>query len=161
MLITDRPASALAGDQVPETLRDLFVADPLETVGGDRGHRRVDPAHDVGPAGGRVLVGRFVQALHRKLDRPRRASMAVPPAELDRGAGVAAAGAGGVEVGFLVATAGDVVGEDATGAPAQVVAGEDRHHGEALHGHRQVAADHLAQLVGLALEAERVPFDFS
>ena len=36
----------------------------------------------------------------------------------------------------------------------QVVAGEQRHHGEALHGHGQVLADHLAQLVGLALEAE-------
>ena len=38
--------------------------------------------------------------------------------------------------------------------PGQVVAGEQRDHGQPLHGHGQVLPDHLAQLVGLALEAE-------
>ena len=42
---------------------------------------------------------------------------------------------------------------------AQVVAGEQGHDHEALHGHGQVLAHHLAQLVGLALEAERHALD--
>ena len=79
---------------------------------------------------------------------------AVAVAQLDGGAGVAPARTGGLEVGLLVVAAGDVVGEDPPGPPAQVVAGEQRHHRQALHGQWQVGADHLGELVGLALEAE-------
>ncbi len=76
-----------------------------------------------------------------------------PPAELDGGAGVPPTRAVGVEVGLLVAAAGRVVGVDPAHCPAHVVAGEQGHHHEALHGHGQVGAHHLGQLVGLALEA--------
>jgi hypothetical protein len=33
------------------------LAEVLDAVGGDGGHHRVDAAHEVGPAGGRVGVG--------------------------------------------------------------------------------------------------------
>ena len=55
---------------------------------------------------------------------------------------------------LLVAAAGDVVLEQPALAAAHVVAGEQRHDAEALHGGRQVVAHHLPELVGLALEAE-------
>src|SRR5690606_40738856 len=75
-----------------------------------------------------------------------------PVAHLDDRAGVEAARPGGGELALLVATPGDVVLEQAAGPPAQVVAGEERHDDEALAGGREVAADHLGQLVGLALD---------
>ena len=125
----------------------------VEPVGGDRGHQRVDPPDQVGTAGGGVLVGRLVEGLDGQLHGVV-AGHAHPVAELDGGAGVASARAGGVVLGLLVVAAGHVVGEDAARAPGQVVAGEQRDHGQALHGHGQVLADHLAELVGLALEAE-------
>ena len=40
-----------------------------------------------------------------------------------------------------------------------VVAGEEGHHHEALHGGGKVAPDHLAELVGLALEREGLALD--
>ena len=85
----------------------------------------------------------------------------VAVAELDDRAGVQAARAGGDVVALLVAPAGDVVVEQPARAAPLVVAGEQRHDDQALHGRRQVAADHLRELVGLALEAERVPSTFS
>ena len=66
---------------------------------------------------------------------------------------------GGDVVLLLVAAAGDVVGEQPAGAPAQVVAGEDRHDDHALHRRRKVAAHHHRQLVGLALQAQRRALD--
>ena len=148
-----QPLLGLALDERLEALGYLGVGHSFEAGVGDGGDRRIDAADRVGAAGGGVFLGRLVQALHGQLDGGVAVHV-LGPHHLDGGAGVAAARAGGVEVGFLVAAAGDVVGEDAAGLPAQVVAGEDRHHGQALHGHRQVVADHAAELVGLALQAE-------
>ena len=64
-----------------------------------------------------------------------------------------------MEVALLVPAAGDVVGEDATLAAAQVVPREEGHDDQALHGARQVLAHHLGQLVRLALEAQRHALD--
>src|SRR5438445_673562 len=110
----------LALDEGTEALAHLGLVDPVEALGGDRGHRGVDAPDHVGPARGRVLVGRLVQAVDGQLDG-RRPVDALAVAELDGGAGVAAARTRGVEVGLLVAPAGDVVLEDATGAPPGVV----------------------------------------
>ena len=74
--------------------------------------------------------------------------------EFDDRRGVKAPGAAGGVAPFLVATARDVVLEEATLLEAFVPAGEQGHDAQALHGRRQVAADHLAELVGLALEAQ-------
>ena len=61
-----------------------------------------------------------------------------------------------MELVLLVAAAGDVVGEQPAGlrevVGVQVVAREQRDHREALHRHREVAADHQRQPVRLALE---------
>jgi hypothetical protein len=54
---------------------------------------------------------------------------------------------------------GHVIGEDSPGPAGQVESGKERHHGEALHRHGQMFAHHLAELVGLALEAEDHPFN--
>ncbi|CAM5635315.1 hypothetical protein SCYAM73S_05744 [Streptomyces cyaneofuscatus] len=55
---------------------------------------------------------------------------------------------------LLGAAAGDVVGEDAALLAVDVVPREERHHGEALHGHGEVGADHGGEPVGLALQGE-------
>ena len=86
-------------------------------------------------------------------------SQVLAPAELQHGAGVQAAGARGGDLVLLVAAAGDVVLEEPAHAAADVEAGEQGHHREALHGRRQVVAHHLPELVGLALEAERRALD--
>src|SRR5688500_4662501 len=96
------PLLGLAGDEGTEALGHLGLFDPLEPGCGDGGDGRVDAAGDVGPARGGILLGRLVEALHRELDG-RGAVHALVPPELDRRAGVAAARAGGVEVGLLVA----------------------------------------------------------
>ena len=43
--------------------------------------------------------------------------------------------------------------------PPQIVAREKRHDDEPLHGHRQILADHLGELVGLPLELEGFALD--
>ena len=68
-------------------------------------------------------------------------------------------GALGEVVGLLVAAAGDVVLEEPAHARPLVEAREDGHHHQALHRHRQVHADHLAELVGLAVEREVLALD--
>ena len=141
------------GDQGAEALGHLVLGHQAVALGVDHGDERVDAPHQVGAAGGRVLVGRLVEGLDGQVDRLVPAQ-ALAVAELDGGAGVTAARAGGLEVGVLVVAAGGVVAEDAADAPGGVVAGEERHHHEALHGHGQVLAHHLGQLVGLALEGE-------
>jgi hypothetical protein len=55
--------------------------------------------------------------------------------------------------------AGHVVGEDAPRLAQDVVAREQRHHGQPLHGEGKVLADHLGQLVGLPLQAQRDALD--
>ena len=60
---------------------------------------------------------------------------------------------------LLVAAAGDVVGEQPADPGEPVEAGEQRDDGEALHRHRQVAADHRAEPVGLAVQAQQRAFD--
>src|SRR5918994_5122815 len=105
------------------------------------------------PSGRRVLVGGLEQRLDGEVRRVTAVEFAPEP-ELDDRAGVEAARARGGEVLLLVAAAGHVVLEQPAEAPAGVVAGEQRHHRQALHGGREVVADHLAELVGLALEGE-------
>src|SRR5215210_6524312 len=102
------PFARLALEELAEALGHLGVLDPLEPLDGDGGDRGIDAPDDVGPAGGRVLVGGLVKALDGQLDRCRPVQ-AVAVAELDRGAGVAATGAGGVEVALLVTPAREVV----------------------------------------------------
>ena len=84
---------------------------------------------------------------------------ALAPERLDPVLGVDAAGAGGLEVALLVAAAGDVVAEHPAPRPALVVAGEQRHDHEALHRRGQVGPHELGELVGLALERERLALD--
>ena len=62
-------------------------------------------------------------------------------------------------VGLFVAAARDVEFVESALATGEIEAGEDRYDHHALHGHRQVPADHLTELVGLALQAERRAFD--
>ena len=68
-------------DERAEALGELGVVDPLEAVGGDRGHDRVDAPDEVGAAGGGVLVGRLEQRRDGQVDgvvaaRGRRGSRA-------------------------------------------------------------------------------------
>src|SRR5437016_4618171 len=119
------PLRGLALDEGVEAFGHFGLAHPLEAVGSDRRHRRVDAPHHVGPTGGRVLVGRLVEAVDGQLDAGGAVDVGAV-AELDRGAGVPSAGPGGVELGLFVAPTGDVVLEDAAQASAQVEAGEDR-----------------------------------
>ena len=108
-----------------------------------------------GPARPHVLLRRVDQRLGRPADRlvARRPR---PVQLLERGARVLAARSGRGVVGLLVPAPGDVVLEDPPLGAAQVVAGEDGHDHETLHRHRQVHPDHLAELVGLALEGQAV-----
>ena len=64
-----------------------------------------------------------------------------------------------MERGLLVAAAGDVVGEDPALVVVQVVAGEQRHDGQALHGHAEVGADQGGEAVGLAVHRQRRALD--
>ncbi len=57
-------------------------------------------------------------------------------------------------LGLLVVPARHVIGEDPTRPAGHVVSGEQRYHGQALHGHGQVFPDHLTQLVRLPLQAQ-------
>src|SRR5947199_837624 len=110
----------LALEELAEALGDLGVGDPLEAAGGNGGDGRVDASHHVGAAGGRVLVGRLVEALDGQLDGSSPVE-ALPVAQLDGRPGVTATGAGGVEVALFVPAPGEVVLEDAPDPPAQVV----------------------------------------
>ncbi len=64
-----------------------------------------------------------------------------------------------MERGLLVAAAGDVVGEDPADLAGEVEAGEQRHDGQALHRHAEVAADQRREPVGLAVHRERGALD--
>src|SRR5581483_6081110 len=90
------PRFGLALDQGLEALGDLVLGDPLEALLGDGGDGGLDAAHRVGPARRRVLVGRLVETLDGELDGGGAVDVFLPP-ELDRRAGVAPAGARGVE----------------------------------------------------------------
>ena len=143
---------------VSKRVRSSLVAHPLVAGGGDRGHRRVDAAQRIGTARGGVGVGGHPQRLHAQLHRGVPAHRRLV-AHLDDGARVEAAGAGGHLLLLLVAAAGHVVAEQPALAPTLVVAGEDRHDDHPLHGGREVAPDHHAELVGLALQAQRDALD--
>ncbi|CAM5696005.1 hypothetical protein SGRIM128S_00328 [Streptomyces griseomycini] len=88
----------------------------------------------------RLLLARLSDAspvIHRRRDSFGSAPLAV------RGAGALRE-----EAGLLVAASGGVEGEDAAPTPlggGAVVAGEERHDGEALHGQAEVLADHHGQ----------------
>ena len=124
----------------------------------DRGDGREDAAHDVGAAGGGVLVGGGEQRPQCEVDRLVAADV-LPPGGLDPVAGVDATRAVGLEVGFLVLAAGGVVAEDAAPGAVDVVTGEERHDHEALHRRGQVGPHELAELVGLALERQDLALD--
>ena len=98
--------------------------------------RRVDAAQQVRAAGRRVGVGRLPQRRQARSIASSRHARAV--ADLDDGAGVEAARAGGDVVALLVAPTGDVVGEQPPRAPAQVEAGEHRNDDQSLHRRRRL-----------------------
>ena len=75
--------------------------------------------------------------------------------ELDHRRRVEATGSGRRVVPLLVATTGHVELEEAALPLTGVVSGEQRHNTQALHGRRHVVAEHLAELVGLAVQAQR------
>ena len=56
---------------------------------------------------------------------------------------------------LLVPPAGRVIAEDPAGPGVLVVAGEQRHDHEALHGCAEIPPDHGGQPVGLALQGQR------
>ena len=60
---------------------------------------------------------------------------------------------------LLVAAAGDVVGEDPALAAVEVVPGEERDDGQALHGHAEVGPDHRGEPVRLALQRQQRALD--
>ena len=60
---------------------------------------------------------------------------------------------------LAVAAAGDVVAVDAPLAVVDVVAGEQRDDGEALHGQAEVVAQHGGEPVGLALHGQQRALD--
>ena len=133
----------------------LGLGDLLEPGAGDHLHGREDPVGEIGPARPHVFLRRVDERLGRPAEPvgPRRAR---PVQLLERGARVLAARAGRRVVGLLVPAPRDVVVEDPSLGAAQVVAGEDGHDHEALHRHREVHPDHLAELVRLALERQAV-----
>ena len=134
---------------------DVGVVEGAEPVGVDRGDEREDAAHEVGAAGRDVFVGGGEQRPDRERDGVVERH-ALGPAGLDPVAGVHAARTLALVVLLLVATAGDVVGEDAAAFAVLVVAGEQRHDREALHRGGQVGAHEHAELVGLAFEAQHL-----
>ena len=60
---------------------------------------------------------------------------------------------------LFVATAGDIVFEDAALTLLQIVPRKDRHHHQPLHRQGQVRPHHLGQAVGLPLQAQVHPLD--
>jgi hypothetical protein len=72
---------------------------------------------------------------------------------------VHAAGTVDLEVRFLVLPAGGVEAEHAAATAALVEPGEEWHDDQPLHRRGQVGADHLGELVGLALERQRLALD--
>src|SRR5262249_33824653 len=143
---------ALGQDRLADALH-LVVGYVPEAGPGDGLHGGKDAAYQVGTARPDVLVGGVDERLERDAQRLVAAHLALPKL-LQRIARVLRARALRVEVGLLVAAAGDVVLEQPSGAGLLVEAGEDRHHHETLHRRRQIHADHLAQAVGFALERE-------
>src|SRR5579875_2770065 len=111
--------------------------------------RRPDPPAQVRATGRGVVVGGVIKGLERHANRVLLGEPAAPQL-LQRTAREEGPGADRVEVVLLVAAAGDVVGEDPAGLPVEVETGEERHHGQTLHRHAEVAADHRREPVGLA-----------
>ena len=116
------------------------------------------PRSAVGSAGGRVGVGGLPQRPAHEVDRIVAWQLGPVP-ELDDGAGMQAARAGGDVLALFVPTAGDVERPQPTGAAALVVATEDRHHTHAHHRRLEVGADHARELVRFALQAQRHALD--
>ena len=61
-------------------------------------------------------------------------------------------------VGLFIAAASDIEFVEPALTTGEIESGEDRHDDHALHGHGQVAADHLAERVGLSILSERRAF---
>ncbi len=132
---------------------DLLLAQPAVPVLRDGHHHRVDAARHVRTTGGRVVVGSVVERLE---DHGRGLLLGhlLPVELLERAAGEDRAGADPGEAQLLGAAAGHVVGEDPARTAVLIEAGEQRHHGQPLHRHAQIAADHRGEPVGLALQRE-------
>src|SRR5699024_5506221 len=122
-----------------------------ETVFGDLGDYRPYPPPWIGAPGGGIGLG-------RGHERPKSQVYGLTPAqaltepESKDGAGMQATGAARGVIELLVTTAGHVVLEQTPGTSLAIPPGEERHHRQALHGSRKMIADHLAELIGLALE---------
>jgi hypothetical protein len=148
-----------AGDDLGDDLGDLGLGPAHGALGGGDGHDdRVEAAREVRPAGGGVVVGGVVERLDRGADGGGQVGLDAV-ALLQRAAGEHRARADGVVAGGLaVQVPGDVVGEDPPGGALVVrlgvVADQQRHDREPLHGRAEVAADHRGELVGLALQRE-------
>jgi hypothetical protein len=61
---------------------------------------------------------------------------------------------------LLIAAAGHVVGKQPSHTRRGVEACKQRNDGQPLHGHGEVAADHRAEPVGFAVEAQQRAFNF-
>ena len=138
--------------------RHILVRHALEAVRTDRGDHRKDAPNGIGSTGRAVLVGGLEEGLDDDVHRCRRIQVGCV-SELDDRRGVEAPRTGGGVVPLLEAPAGDVELEEATAPHALVPACEQRDHHEALHCSSEVAAHHLAELVGLALQAQRGTLD--
>src|SRR5207244_2191924 len=104
------------------------------------------------------IIGGADARLERDAQRLVARHVALPEL-LERITRVLRARALGVEVGLLVAAAGDVVLEQPAQSRLLVEAREDRDHDQALHRGGQVHPDHLTQPVRLALQREVLALD--
>ena len=138
-----------SGDGGELAFRDAAGAGPAHGV-----DHRPELADRVRAAGGGVVVGGVIERFDGDGDGLLLGQVG-PPELLQRAAGEHRAGSHGVVLLLLVASAGDVVGKEPADAGRPVEAGEQRNHGESLHGHGQVSADHRAEPVGLAFEAQQ------
>ncbi len=132
-------------------------------VGADRDRGRVDPADQVGPAGGRIVVGRVVERLDG--DPQRRIGVGHLRIQLlDRRFGEDRARTDRLVALLLeVPAAGGVERHDAARLlrvrVVDVVTGQQRQRHQTLHRRSEVAAHHDRQPVHLAGEGQRHAFE--
>ncbi len=158
MVIAQTPLFGALGDDAPSQLGRRLLGHVYGTGLGDRDRGRVDAAGQVGPTGGRVVVGRVVQ----RFDGRPQGGLLVAVRRVDllqcrlreqrtRTDRV-------VSGAFLVPAADDVVRDDAARmglvVRVEVVADEQRDDRETLHRRPEVAPHHRRQAVGLAVEGQ-------
>ena len=141
----------------------LGVGQPGGALGGGGHDDREDPPDQVRAAGRGVVVGRVEQRLDGEPDRLVAADRPGRYRFFSARLGEQRARADAVVVGLLVEAAGDVEAEDPAGlgrvGGVQVVPGEERDDGEALHRGAEVVADHRGEPVRLAVEREHRALD--